>query len=81
MAGIVIGPTGTAFNIELAVSGAGVNLKTGEPVKNAVVSVWGSFGSDERVLLWRVTGLDLSEHQAGYAAYGVTGEVVESVAI
>jgi hypothetical protein len=43
--------------------------------------VWGAFGDDPPTHLWRVTGLDLSEHQPGYVAYGVVGEVQESVAI
>jgi hypothetical protein len=42
--------------------------------KEGIVSVWGSFGANPKKRLWRVTGLDLSQHEAGYIGYGVTRE-------
>lgn len=60
--------TSTIFNLETAVSGAGVDDA------EAIVSVWGSFGTDPKVLLARFEGIDLSAHPAGAIAYGVISE-------
>lgn len=56
----------TEFNLETSVSGSGT--------EHGIVSVWGSFGTDPLVLLWRVENLDLTDFPVGEGAYGVTSE-------
>jgi PKD repeat protein len=58
--------TSTIFIVETSVTGAGT--------ARAIVNVWGSFGTDTKVLLWRVTDVDLSEYALGQLAYPVTEE-------
>lgn len=63
--------TSTIFNIETTVSGAGTN--------KGIVSFWGSFGSNAKVLLWRAEQIDLTQYTLGQIAYGATGESADSL--